>query len=117
LTIANAGGLPPIICRCDELLDLHAEGVPVGLLQARVYEEISVTLEAGDVVVLTSDGILDALNEAGEEYGRQRLGESIQSCCQLPVKEMVNAIYAAVEQFSAGTPQFDDQTVLILRVS
>ena len=117
LTIANAGGLPPIICRCDELLDLHAEGVPVGLLQARVYEEISVVLEAGDVVVLTSDGILDAMNERGEEYGRERLGESIRACCQLPVKEIVNAIYAAVEAFSGSAPQFDDQTVLILRVS
>jgi sigma-B regulation protein RsbU (phosphoserine phosphatase) len=117
LTIANAGGLPPIICRSDELLDLHAEGVPVGLLQGRVYEEMAVVLEAGDVVVLTSDGILDAMNEQGEEYGRERLGESIRACCHLPVKEMVKAIYAEVEQFSGNAPQFDDQTVLVFRVA
>ena len=116
LTIANAGGLPPIICRCDELLDLHAEGVPVGLLQARVYEEISVVLEPGDVVVLTSDGIPDAMNEQGEEYGRERLGEAIRASCQLPVKDMCSTIHAAVQEFSGDTPQFDDQTVLILRV-
>jgi len=117
LTIANAGGLPPIICRRDELLDLHAEGVPVGLLQARVYEEISVVLEPGDVVVLTSDGVLDAMNEQGEEYGRERLGELILACCPMDVKDMVGAIHAAVQEFSGDAPQFDDQTVLILRVS
>ena len=74
-------------------------------------------LEEGDVVVLTSDGILDAMNEQGEEYGRERLGESIRAVCQLPVKDMVNAIYAGVERFTGRAPQFDDQTVLILRVT
>ena len=117
LTIANAGGLPPIICRGDMLLDLHAEGVPVGLLQARAYEEMAADLQAGDLVVLTSDGILDAMNELGEEYGRERLGEAIRACCHLPVKEIVQALYAAVQTFSGSAPQFDDQTVLILRVS
>ena len=117
LTIANAGGLPPIICRGDELLDLYAEGVPAGLLQARVYEEMAADLQAGDLVVLTSDGILDAMNELGEEYGRERLGAAIRSCCHLPVKEIVQALYSDVQTFSGSAPQFDDQTVLILRVS
>jgi sigma-B regulation protein RsbU (phosphoserine phosphatase) len=117
LTIANAGGLPPIICRGDILLDLNAEGVPVGLLQERVYEEMSADLQQGDLVVLTSDGILDALNEEGNEYGRQRLGEAIKACCHLTVSEIVQSIYASVSAFSGTTPQFDDQTVLILRVT
>jgi sigma-B regulation protein RsbU (phosphoserine phosphatase) len=117
LTIANAGGLPPIICRGDILLDLNAEGVPVGLLQERVYDEMSADLQQGDLVVLTSDGILDALNEAGEEYGRQRLGDAIKASCHLPVQEIVQSIYASVTAFSGATPQFDDQTVLILRVT
>jgi sigma-B regulation protein RsbU (phosphoserine phosphatase) len=117
LTIANAGGLPPIICRGDEMLDLHAEGVPVGLLQARVYEEMEANLQPGDLVVLTSDGILDAMNEQGEEYGRERLGAAIREFCDLPVSEIVPAIYAAVQAFSGTAPQFDDQTVLIFRVS
>lgn len=117
LTVANAGGLPPIICRGDMLLDLDAEGVPVGLLEARVYDEMSADLLPGDLVVLTSDGILDAMNEAGEEYGRERLGEAIRDCCHLGVHEIVKAIYTAVEAFTGDVPQFDDQTVLILRVS
>ncbi|MBI2688164.1 MAG: SpoIIE family protein phosphatase [Acidobacteria bacterium] len=117
LTIANAGGLPPIICRGDVLLDLTAEGVPVGLLQARVYDEKTADLQPGDLVVLTSDGILDAMNDRGEEYGRARLGAAIQACCKLPVEEVVQAIYNAVEEFTGDAPQFDDQTVLILRVS
>ena len=117
LTIANAGGLPPIICRGDELLDLRAEGVPVGLLQAREYEEMSADLQAGDLIVLTSDGFLDALNEEGEEYGRERLGEAIRACCNRPVQEIVTEIQRAVSEFAGAAPQFDDQTILILRVS
>lgn len=117
LTIANAGGLPPIICRGDELLDLHAEGVPVGLLEARVYEEMSADLQVGDLIVLTSDGVLDAMNEEGEEYGRERLGDAIRACCDRPVQEIVTEIYRAVNEFSGSAPQFDDQTILILRVS
>lgn len=117
LTIANAGGLPPIICRGDELLDLRAEGVPVGLLQAREYEEMSADLQAGDLIVLTSDGFLDALNEEGEEYGRERLGQAIRACCSSPVKEIVAEIQRDVSEFAGAAPQFDDQTILILRVS
>jgi phosphoserine phosphatase RsbU/P len=117
LTIANAGGLPPIICRGDVLLDLHAQGVPVGLLQARVYDEMTADLQPGDLIVLTSDGILDALNVDGEEYGRERLGKAIQACCSRPVAEIVQAIYADVAAHVGETAQFDDQTVLILRVS
>jgi sigma-B regulation protein RsbU (phosphoserine phosphatase) len=115
--MANAGGLPPIICRGDQLLNLEAEGVPVGLLEKREYDEISAQLEPGDVIVLTSDGVLDALNEDGEEYGRDRLARSLRACCSKPVGEIVAALQRDVEAFRGNALQFDDQTILILRVT
>jgi serine phosphatase RsbU (regulator of sigma subunit) len=57
------------------------------------------------------------MNEAGEEYGRARLGKAIQACCHLSVKDIVQYLYTEVEAFVGAAPQFDDQTVLILRVS
>lgn len=116
LTMANAGGLPPVICRGDHLLNPEAEGVPAGLLEEREYEEVCMDLKAGDLIVLTSDGVLDAHDAKGREYGRKRLGKLIQKVCTRPVQEIVDAIYTDVQKFAAGEEQFDDQTVLVLRV-
>ncbi len=116
LTMANAGGTPPIICRGDELLNPETSGVPVGLLENRRYDETVVQLQSGDLIVLTSDGILDAFNEAGVEYGRDRLGLAIKRHCGDLPQAVVDAIFADVQLHVADAPQFDDQTILILRV-
>ncbi len=116
LTMANAGGTPPIICRGDELLNPETSGVPVGLLEDRRYDETVVQLQSGDLIVLTSDGILDAFNEAGVEYGRDRLGLAIKRHCGDAPQAVVDAIFADVQLHVADAPQFDDQTILILRV-
>ena len=116
LTMANAGGTPPIICRGDELLNPETSGVPVGLLEDRRYDETVVQLQSGDLIVLTSDGILDAFNEAGVEYGRDRLGLAIKRHCGDLPQAVVDAIFADVQLHVADAPQFDDQTILILRV-
>jgi len=116
LTMANAGGTPPIICRGDELLNPETSGVPVGLLEDRRYDETVVQLQSGDLIVLTSDGILDAFNEAGVEYGVDRLGLTIKRHCGDVPQIVVDAIFADVQLHVGEAPQFDDQTILILRV-
>ncbi|MBM3784202.1 MAG: GAF domain-containing protein [Acidobacteria bacterium] len=117
LTIANAGGLPPIICRGDQLLDLEAEGVPVGLLEKREYDELEAQLLPGDLIVLTSDGILDALNPEGLEYGRDRLAKAIRASGPGSPQEVAAAIHRDVEAFRGDAAQFDDQTILVMRVT
>lgn len=117
LTMANAGGTPPLICRGDELLKPHAEGVPVGLLEDRKYEETVVATKSGDLIILTSDGIQEAQNEEGEDYGRDRLGSLVQQCCSLPPQQVVDAIFADVQRHVGSVDQFDDQTIIVLRVT
>ena len=78
IVMANAGALPPMICRAAEILKLRVEGVPLGLLESREYEEVTFQARAGDVV-LYSDGITDHLNAAGSEYGRGRLAHVVRS--------------------------------------
>ncbi len=114
IVMANAGALPPMICRAGEILKLRVEGVPLGLLDAREYEEVTFAAEPGDVIVLYSDGITDHLNAAGTEYGRGRLALVVRGLWQASAIDLIGAIFRDLDQFS--TTPFDDQTVLVMKV-
>ena len=114
IVMANAGALPPMICRGSEILKIRVEGVPLGLLDAREYEEITFQAEPGDLIVLYSDGISDHLNAAGVEYGRGRLAQVVRGSCHRPSAEVLDDIFHDVDRFS--TSRFDDQTVFLMKV-
>jgi sigma-B regulation protein RsbU (phosphoserine phosphatase) len=114
MTMANAGALPPMICRGGEILNLRVEGVPLGLLDAREYEEVVFHAVPGDAIVLYSDGITDHLNAAGNEYGKGRLAHVLRAHCAGSAADMVNAIFHDQDKFS--TTAFDDQTIFAIKV-
>ena len=116
MSMANAGALPPMICRNGEILKFRAEGVPLGLLEARDYEEIAFQTEPGDVIVLYSDGVPDQLNRRGEEYGRSRLSKIVRASCQVSASGIAEKIFQDLDKFSAGADAFDDQTLLVIKV-
>ncbi|HZT31668.1 MAG TPA: GAF domain-containing SpoIIE family protein phosphatase [Bryobacteraceae bacterium] len=113
-TMANAGALPPLVCRSGEILKLRVEGVPLGLLDSRDYEEVTFQAQPGDILVLYSDGITDQQNETGKEYGRARLSQVIRETCRRAPQEIVEAIFADSDRYSPVP--FDDRTVLVIRV-
>jgi len=112
--MANAGAIPPMICRDREILRPRVEGVPLGLLPDREYEEISFQSQPGDLIVLYSDGIPDHLSPSGEEYGRARLSEVIKSGCKLTAQEVVDSIFSNLDRFNREP--FDDQTLVVMKV-
>jgi sigma-B regulation protein RsbU (phosphoserine phosphatase) len=114
MTMANAGALPPMICRGGDILNLRVEGVPLGLLDKREYEEVVFHAMPGDAMVLYSDGITDNLNAAGHEYGKGRLAQILRVNCAGSAAEMVAAIFRDQDKFSATA--FDDQTVFAIKV-
>jgi sigma-B regulation protein RsbU (phosphoserine phosphatase) len=114
--MANAGGAPPIICRKGEILKPSVEGVPAGLLDNRVYEELTVDMEHGDVMVLYSDGITDQPNPKEEEYGRGHLSRALRGLCGKDPEVVADEILADLDHFADGVPRFDDQTLIVLRV-
>ncbi len=114
MVMANAGALPPMICRGGEILKLRVEGVPLGLLDSREYEEITFEARPGDTMVLYSDGITDHLNTAGTEYGRGRLAQIVRSHCSGPACDLIGTIFDELDKFS--TTAFDDQTVFVMKV-
>jgi sigma-B regulation protein RsbU (phosphoserine phosphatase) len=112
--MANAGALPPMICRDGEILKLRVEGVPLGLLPDRDYEEISFQAQTGDVLVLYSDGITDHLSPSGEEYGRRQLTNIVRASCHLSAQGVIDAIFADLDRVNREL--FDDQTLVVLKV-
>jgi sigma-B regulation protein RsbU (phosphoserine phosphatase) len=115
-TMSNAGSEPPIICREGELTKPRVEGVPIGLLEDRDYEEVVYAAKPGDVLLLYSDGIEDQLNAAGEEFGRGRISRAVQKYGALPPRKLVDALFQELDQYMAGAPITDDQTLIALRV-
>jgi sigma-B regulation protein RsbU (phosphoserine phosphatase) len=114
MVMANAGALPPMICRGGEILKVRVEGVPLGLLDSREYEEIRFEARPGDTMILYSDGITDHLNAAGTEYGRGRLAHVVRSHCHGPACDLIATIFGELDNFSMTA--FDDQTVFVMKV-
>ncbi len=116
LTMANAGGTMPLICRGHRILSPRAEGVPLGLLDGREYDEVSFQTEPGDIIVLFSDGVQDQPSAAGDSYERGRLGDLVRRICDDAPQAIVDAIEADLDRFAGEAAQFDDQTLIVLKV-
>jgi sigma-B regulation protein RsbU (phosphoserine phosphatase) len=114
MVMANAGALPPMIARDGEVLNIRAEGVPLGLLEARDYEDVSVQTEPGDMIVLYSDGITDHMGPGGREYGKGRLAHLVRTNSNRGAEDLVTAIFADLDKVS--TKPFDDQTLFVMKV-
>ncbi len=111
------GGHPsPLIIRKGEVNDLYTEGtLPVGLAEEANYEATRVQLEPDDVLVLFSDGIVEATNTQNELFGFERLSQVTSDCAQASIETVMKTILDAVAEFSQGAGQADDLTLLIVR--
>jgi sigma-B regulation protein RsbU (phosphoserine phosphatase) len=119
LRYVNAGNCSPIlISPTGEVTVLRDGDLPIGLFPEMAYHELEVTLAHGSVIVVYSDGLIDALNLLGGEFGEERL----VSCCQLVPKgtsaeSICSFLSQRVGEWSAGAEQFDDTTLVVLAVS
>jgi sigma-B regulation protein RsbU (phosphoserine phosphatase) len=120
LEYVNAGHNPPLIVRTrgdrHDILRLEAGGPVIGLMQDCAYRQERVTLEEGDVLVLFTDGIIEAMNAAGEEWGEERLTQVVESNRALPARELIDHITRTSDEFVAGAAQYDDMTLITGRV-
>jgi sigma-B regulation protein RsbU (phosphoserine phosphatase) len=119
LTYACAGHHPPRFKRCagegiSALVGL--DGIPLGIEPNHVYRERTEFLQPGDQVVFYTDGIVESTNAAGEMFGIARL-DRVLSECRNGAAELLQAVLAAVQEFTGGRPPLDDQTLLLAKVS
>lgn len=116
LECVNAGHNPPVLLRNGQVIRLEAGGPVVGLLPLAPYLEQALTLEPGDLLLLYTDGISEAMTHADEEWGEDRMIAAASEVRSKNAAEVLHALFAACDKFTAGAPQHDDMTMLILKL-
>lgn len=116
LTYCNAGHLAPFFLTESGCQELSEGGTVVGLFEEFPYEQRTISVSPGSVLVVFSDGLTEPENVYGEEFGNERLKEEAIRLRHLPANSIAQALLSAAEQW-AGTPeQADDMTVLVARM-
>jgi phosphoserine phosphatase RsbU/P len=115
LTYANAGHCPALLVRrSGDIERLEATSMPVGLVAGTSFSMDQRRLDPGDRIVLYTDGVTEAQNEAGEFFGRKRLRDAVKGAAGADYKEMHARIQAAISAFTGGAEQADDLTLVVV---
>ena len=117
LRYINAGHLAPILARANRptCLRLNEGGPVLGLLPAAKFETGSVELEPGDLLVLYSDGLIEAANQHDEQFGEERVQALVAQNRHLPAAQIRDQIIRAAQAFTGNAELEDDRTLLVLR--
>ena len=116
LLVANSGLPRPVMVHDGKNSVIEATGLPLGLFDDANYDEFRFKMKPGDMFVFFSDGILDARNRRGELFGRGRVEKIIAECAGRSADCVVDSLFKAVAEHSAGVETFDDQTVVAIKV-
>jgi sigma-B regulation protein RsbU (phosphoserine phosphatase) len=120
LRYVNAGHNPPVVVRRNGSIHwLETGGAPVGMFLDSNYEEGVVRLDPGDLVIAYTDGIIEAVNPSGEEWGVQGLLQATAAWAPLGAegaKDLVRFLFNSMDEFSGGC-QTDDATLAVLRMA
>ncbi|MGD8585280.1 MAG: SpoIIE family protein phosphatase [Chloroflexota bacterium] len=118
LTYVSAGHERPILIRADGRTEqLEGNGRFLGMLDPLELVEFSAELQPGDRLVIFSDGVPDAVNEAGTQYGYQRMRDYLKKNREWPIKFLVDGLASDVAKWQGELPAFDDLTLLILEMT
>ena len=118
LSYCNAGHNYPLIIRKDgDFEELQTGGLIIGAFQNAIYKSETFQLVPGDVVFLYTDGLNEAHNSNGEEFGEKRLVEFVKSNRNLSVQELTDSVISEVRGFANSPSAEDDMTVVILKVN
>jgi sigma-B regulation protein RsbU (phosphoserine phosphatase) len=116
LVYVNAGHNPPILRRADGTTEkLEVGGLPLGIDTSAAYDTAAVELKSGDALIFYTDGVVEAFNEKGEEFGNSRWIEAIRALPDWNAAESLQFLMKRVDDFVGLTRQSDDITCLVLR--
>jgi sigma-B regulation protein RsbU (phosphoserine phosphatase) len=115
LELCNAGHLSTLWLHAGAVRSLAATGLPLGVFCRQEYSADTLQLAPGDTLLLYTDGLSEARNEAGEEYGSKRLAEVLRDCDVLSPQALIAACVADLRAFQSGAPGTDDLTLMALR--
>ncbi len=117
LQYTNAGHNPPYLFQgaMASVRSLNLTGIPVGIIEEATWTRGTIQLSPGDVLLLYTDGVIDAQNNEGTFFDTERLLATVQANLGRSAQELQEAILTAIHQFSGGVPQFDDIALILLR--
>jgi len=117
MSYTNAGHGPLILFRAatDDFEFLDTEGMPIGIMSGVEYGQSYTIMERGDIAILYTDGISEAMNLAHEEFGLEKFKEVIRANKREGAREICNRVLEAVTTFCGTAPQHDDETLLVLK--
>jgi sigma-B regulation protein RsbU (phosphoserine phosphatase) len=116
LAYSNAGHNPPVLIDVDGSAHFEERGgVPLGMFRDSRYYEYYATIDSGQLLVLYTDGVTEAMNAAGEEYGRDRLVDAARRSRHLRAREMIDFIHREVIDWTEGLGATDDVTFFIIK--
>jgi len=116
VTLANSGLPYPIRVSGEGVSQIELPGVPLGSFPGSAYDELTFALHSGDLFVFCSDGVSEAMNADGEEFGSARLIDVVTQSRDLAPRALVDAIFDAVEAFRQGFPPNDDMTAVAVKI-
>lgn len=114
LRYLNAGHNPPFVIRPDSIEKLHASSYPLGMLAAAEYQEGGVEMQPGDIMLAYSDGLTEALNPEGDEFGVERLERLTPELRNLTPDQIGARVLSEAEEFMAGVRAGDDLSLAII---
>ncbi len=117
LSYVNAGHNPPLFYRADrkELTTLKQHGLALGVMEGIVLEEHAIQLAPGDLILMYTDGVTDAINSREEEFGAERLADLVSANAHLSVEGLVDEITRALTEYAGEGVRFDDVTMIALK--
>jgi hypothetical protein len=119
ILLSSAGHNPPLLFKNDTVWVVPSRGLVIGPMPDDILlkslKDFKFKMDEGNVLLLYTDGITEAMNPDLDEYGVDRLKEVFQKCVHLSADEIVNAIRKSVYEFTEGSPQSDDLTILVLK--
>lgn len=114
--ICNAGHCPPLHLHNGDIVSLPATGLPVGMFCQETYDSISLKLEKGDRLLLYTDGVSEARDLSGTEYGDTRLTSMLRANRELQASALVSRLVEDVRGFAASQQVTDDMTVMAIEM-
>lgn len=117
LSLASGGHLPPLIFRNAQLLKKIevSEGIPLGLMEGADFTQQELNLAQGDIVLLYSDGVTEAWDKKGREFGEEGLIQALTGRHDLSSRQAVQVLKSSIGVFVGRTPQHDDITIMALK--
>ncbi len=119
IVYSNAAHHPLLIYRnaTKEVETLDTEGLPIGIEKSTAYTQKKIKLDPGDLIILYTDGIIEAMNAKGEQYSTERFQNLVKDHANLSPKELLDALKEDLDGFVKNAKQHDDQTLLLMKVN